>query len=183
MISLEFIEQTFPKGKLTIIDGRPNTGNTALGILLAFNLAKLSKRSLFLSLEMAEESLIQNMMMLVGKEQYNMLKESIVIDDTPKIELSQIRNHPHLHISDYVFVDYLQLMDAEIVTPANKRAFSVAENIELIAEEYNIGIIAFSHLPRSGNTQESLFPSNVRYFQRKEKFDWERELEESTLDK
>ena len=67
MISLDFIERTFPKGNLTIIDGRPNTGKTALGILLAFNLAKLAKSSIFFSLEMSKASFIQKMIMIVGK--------------------------------------------------------------------------------------------------------------------
>ena len=177
MISLDFIERTFPKGNLTIIDGRPNTGKTALGILLAFNLAKLAKSSIFFSLEMSKASFIQKMIMIVGKEQYNELKEAIVIDNTPRIDLNQIRNHPHLHIADYVFVDYLQLMDTEIATPANKRTY-LAGNLQLIAKEYNIGIIAFSHLPRSGNTQESFFPKDVRYFLRKAKYDWEKELDQ-----
>ena len=39
MITQDFIEQNFPKGKLTLIGGRPSMGKTSLLTSLALNLA------------------------------------------------------------------------------------------------------------------------------------------------
>lgn len=57
MISTEFIEQNFPKGKLSIIGGRPATGKTSLLISMAISLASQGHSSLFFSPELSEAQL------------------------------------------------------------------------------------------------------------------------------
>ena len=48
MITQDFIEQNFPKGKLTLIGGRPSMGKTSLLTSLALNLALVDKYSISL---------------------------------------------------------------------------------------------------------------------------------------
>lgn len=47
MISKDFIQNNFPKGKLTLVCSRPSIGKTALAVSLAISMAEGNKKVVF----------------------------------------------------------------------------------------------------------------------------------------
>ena len=112
MITQDFIEQNFPKGKLTLIGGRPSMGKTSLLTSLALNLALVDKYSIYFSLQMNNAMLVNRIKSLC-ETSYKDSIDKIYINDTPRMKLSQIRNTLDSLCVDYVFIDYIQLIETD----------------------------------------------------------------------
>lgn len=63
MISQNFIEDNFPKGKLTLVGGRLSVGKTAFAITLAVSMAKRNQKVIYFSLEMGKDQLVKRIML------------------------------------------------------------------------------------------------------------------------
>lgn len=98
MISQNFIESNFPKGKLTLVGGRPNIGKTSFAISLAISMAEQNQRVIYFSLEMTKEQLIkrirlQNEQIAIGE------KLSLMIFLKPNRVMFAVNSKPNLSIT------------------------------------------------------------------------------------
>ena len=98
MISQNFIESNFPKGKLTLVGGRPNIGKTSFAISLAISMAEQNQRVI-------KRIRLQNEQIAIG--------ENIVIDDISQAKPSYVRSQLETKSFDYILIDYIQLMEAD----------------------------------------------------------------------
>ena len=154
MITQDFIEQNFPKGKLTLIGGRPSMGKTSLLTSLALNLALVDKYSIYLSLEMNNAKLVNR----IKSQCETISKDSldkIYIDDTPRMKLGQIRNTLNTLSVDYVFIDYIQLMETDReLENRNEELNEIVQELKSMANDFNLPIIASTQIRRRiGNTE------------------------------
>lgn len=148
MISQEFIVQNFPQGEVTIVGGRPATGKSSLATSLALSLANIGKKSIFFSLEMSKEQLIKRMKKQVGDEYYASNDAMIIINDTLSAKPYEIKEQLEKENSDYVFIDYLQLIDPEFDGPRSEEEANIINRLKQWAEEFKVTIIVFSQLIR-----------------------------------
>lgn len=148
MINIEFINKYFKKGELTIIGGRPGIGKTSLGASLAKSLAESNLKSIYFSIEMTSDQLIQRIKLQVDELRYDSLKSKIHIDDTPCIKLSEIGSILEKWSGDYVIIDYLQLIDGEVRTSRSDELSTIIKTLKLLSQKLNIAIIALSSLTR-----------------------------------
>ena len=154
MITQDFIEQNFPKGKLTLIGGRPSMGKTSLLTSLALNLALVDKYSIYLSLEMNNAMLVNRIKSLC-ETSYKDSIDKIYIDDTPRMKLGQIRNTLNTLSVDYVFIDYIQLMETDReLENRNEELNEIVQELKSMANDFNLPIIASTQISRRiGNTE------------------------------
>ena len=154
MITQDFIEQNFPKGKLTLIGGRPSMGKTSLLTSLALNLALVDKYSIYLSLEMNNAMLVNRIKSLC-ETSYKDSIDKIYIDDTPRMKLGQIRNTLNTLSVDYVFIDYIQLMETDReLENRNEELNEIVQELKSMANDFNLPIIASTQIRRRiGNTE------------------------------
>ena len=154
MITQDFIEQNFPKGKLTLIGGRPSMGKTSLLTSLALNLALVDKYSIYLSLEMNNAMLVNRIKSLC-ETCYKDSVDKIYIDDTPRMKLSQIRNTLDSLCVDYVFIDYIQLIETDSDLQCRYEELNyIVQELKSMANDFNLPIIASTQIRRRiGNTE------------------------------
>ena len=110
MISQNFIESNFPKGKLTLVVGRPSIGKTSFAISLAISMAEQNQRVIYFSLEMTKEQLIKRIRL---QNEQIAIGENIVIDDISQAKPSYVRSQLETKSFDYILIDYIQLMEAD----------------------------------------------------------------------
>lgn len=158
MITNKFIEQNFPKGKLTIVAARPAMGKTSLITSLAISVANIGYNSLFFSLEMTEAQLIRRMKLQLDEEQYNKIDGMIYIDDTPSVKLSEIRKRLEQLSVDYIFLDFIQLINGETNGERDEELTHIIKTLKQIAKEFNIPVIATSQLSRYAGVRGELPP-------------------------
>ena len=89
MISQNFIESNFPKGKLTLVFGRPSIGKTSFAISLAISMAEQNQRVIYFSLEMTKEQLIKRIRL---QNEQIAIGQSIVIYDISQTKPSYVRS-------------------------------------------------------------------------------------------
>lgn len=58
MINSSFIQENFPKGKLSVVLGRPAAGKTSMAVSLAQVLVSDGNHPIFFSMEMSKEMLV-----------------------------------------------------------------------------------------------------------------------------
>lgn len=154
MITQEFIKQNFPKGKLTLFGGRPAMGKTSLLTSLALNLALAGKYSFYLSLEMDNAKLVNR----IKSQCETISKDSldkIYIDDTPRMKLCQIRQILDSLCVDYVFIDYIQLIETDCNLQCRDAELKyIVQELKSMAKEFNLPIIAATQLNRSNDDTE-----------------------------
>lgn len=148
MISKELIIHNFPRGKVTIVGGRPAMGKSSFAASLALNLAQHGKKSVFFSLEMSKEQLIRRMRMQVGDENYASSGAMIIINDNPSAKLPEIEEQLNKESADYVFIDYLQLIHSEFEASRSEVVAHIMDKLKQWAEEFKVTIIIFSQLIR-----------------------------------
>ena len=101
MISQNFIESNFPKGKLTLVGGRPNIGKTSFAISLAISMAEQNQRVIYFSLEMTKEQLIKRIRL---QNEQIAIGENIVIDDISQAKPSYVRSQLETKSFDYILM-------------------------------------------------------------------------------
>ena len=158
------------QGNLITIGARPAMGKTAFMLSIMFNLLKQNKKCLLFSLEMSTSNVIKRLIAqaaeinLAGLSIGNLLDDSqktkieyilttmsylnlTICDDTYTIE--GIRNKIAEEKPEYVFIDYLQLLE----TPRKQQRCEAITNIMMdlkqIAKENNCIIFISSQLSRA----------------------------------
>ena len=145
----------FHGGSLHVIAARPGMGKTIFALQCAAGMAKVTDRKIYIfSLEMSRDYV---------KEKYAELctRDSVILDDTAPITLSQIRTRL-AGISDLggVFIDRFQFLQSDD-DPCGKNASSadeISRELKLIAKEFDIPVICTSRLPRSLEKRRDCHP-------------------------
>lgn len=149
MISHNFIETYFQKGKLTLIGGRPAVGKTAFAVSLAISMAERNQKVIYFSLEMNREQLVRRIML---QNRHLAIEENITICDAYCIKLSEIRGQIEAQSFDYILIDYLQLIESENEELSGEdRVSPIICGLRNLASELRIPIIALSQMSRNGD--------------------------------
>lgn len=162
------------KGSLITIGGRPSIGKTAFMTSVLYNFLKQDKKCLLFSLEMGVSQYLKRLIAQVGEIELCSLNNNEFLDDRKKEEIKtaldiissfdlsifddtyklyEIRNKIETEKPEYVFIDYLQLLD----TPRKKQRSEAITNIMLdlkqTAKENNCIIFINSQLSRALETR------------------------------
>ena len=157
MLSKEFIQANFPKGKVTLLAGRPAMGKSSFAVSLALSLVEQGLAPMYFSLEMSDELLTKRMKIQMGEEAYDQIHGSVLVDDTPRAKTEYIRHEVERFTIDIVIVDYVQLMDAEPEESSrNAELQKIIQGLKEIAEESNLPVVVLCQLNR-------LIPMTERY--------------------
>jgi len=160
-------------GNLIVIGARPSIGKTALALSMTLNMAAKGVRVGCFSLEMAAEQLVIRALASTGRINSQSLasgrmtpadfakildagsilqRATVLIDDTPNIQLSMLKNRARRmkrYGVDVVVVDYLTLIrHGDARTPRWERVGEVSKNLKQLARELNIPVVALSQVGR-----------------------------------
>lgn len=164
---------------LIIKAGRPAMGKSADALCEAEHMAEKGNKGLFFSLEMSAIELTQRRVAIrtgisINKLKsgnlsssdwkiYNtvtsdMMNQNLTIIDTPGISFNQIRKiskkHAIKHGLDFIFIDYLQLIEHWIKGGNREQEISaISRGLKKLAKELNIPVIALAQLSRAVETR------------------------------
>jgi len=178
---LDKLTSGWQKSDLIIIAARPGMGKTAFTLSLAANAAKSGKGVAIFSLEMANTQLVQRLIAMdasinshklrngkltpveweqLNKSVDNMAETPIYIDDTPAINIFELRAKcrrlKQNNNIEMIVIDYLQLMTAAPNQSKGNREqeiSSISRALKGLAKELNVPVIALSQLSRSVETR------------------------------
>ena len=167
---LDILLSGVEKGNLITIGARPAMGKTAFILSIMSNLLKQNKKCLLFSLEMSTSQIIKRLIAILGEIGLITMNHNKLLDDSQKSKIEYIltaisylnlticddiytiegiRNKIAEERPEYVFIDYLQLME----TPRKKQRSEAITNIMLdlkqIAKENNCIIFISSQLSRA----------------------------------
>ena len=167
---LDILLSGVEKGNLITIGARPAMGKTAFILSIMSNLLKQNKKCLLFSLEMSTSQIIKRLIAILGEIGLITMNHNKLLDDSQKSKIEYIltaisylnlticddiytiegiRNKIAEERPEYVFIDYLQLME----TPRKKQRSETITNIMLdlkqIAKENNCIIFISSQLSRA----------------------------------
>lgn len=162
------------KGNLIVIGGRPSMGKTAFMTSILYNLLKSDKKCIVFSLEMSINQYLKRLIAQVGEIDLFSLNNNELLNDRKneeiktaldiissfdltvfddKYKIDEIRNKIETEKPEYVFIDYLQLLE----TPRKKQRSEAITNIMLdlkqTAKENNCIIFISSQLSRALETR------------------------------
>lgn len=162
------------KGNLIVIGGRPAMGKTAFMTSILYNLLKSDKKCIVFSLEMSINQYLKRLIAQVGEIDLFSLNNNELLNDRKneeiktaldiissfdltvfddKYKIDEIRNKIETEKPEYVFIDYLQLLE----TPRKKQRSEAITNIMLdlkqTAKENNCIIFISSQLSRALETR------------------------------
>jgi len=179
------------KSDLIILAARPSVGKTSLALDIVRHVGTKQKKAVgMFSLEMSKEQLVDKLLcaeanidlwrMRTGRlsdrpdsddfprigHAMGVLSESpIFIDDTPNINIMQIRTKARRlqmeHGLGLIVIDYLQLMDSRGKSKEENRVQEVAEitrGLKGIARELNVPVLALSQLSRAVEQSKPAIP-------------------------
>jgi replicative DNA helicase len=184
--SLNRITLGFSKGEMIVIAARPSVGKTALGVNIAYNVARSSgKPVLIFSLEMSDVSLgtrilsstanVEMKKIMTGtlnSDNLLSIEESIklisstplYIDNTPNIKISDIvlkvkkfkASNPNLAM---VLIDYLGLIYPDRKYESKRVEIgAISHQLKALATELQIPVVVISQLSRSVEQRQSKRP-------------------------
>lgn len=140
----------FHNGSLNVIVSRPGMGKRSFAIQCAADMLKSTEKPIYIfSLELSSKQI---------KTRCKDNSNRIIIDDTPEITLSEIREKlaeaPDIAA---IFIDYFQLI--ELRAPWNHGgAAEIDEELRSIAKETDVPIICTSQLTRAVDWREDHRP-------------------------
>lgn len=175
------------RSDLIVLAARPAMGKTTLVGNLVQNIAMKEKQaSLFFSLEMSKDQLVDRMLAAesgvdawnirtgnlsdqdfekLGSAMGSLSEAPIYIDDTPGISVLELRTkarrEAQKHPLGLIVVDYLQLMSGGRRGNDFNRVQEISEisrGLKLIARELNVPVVALSQLSRSVESRSPQIP-------------------------
>ncbi|HBM17151.1 MAG TPA: replicative DNA helicase [Lentisphaeria bacterium] len=180
--------------EMVVIAARPSIGKTSLALNIASHIALRKKKSVaFFSLEMSAEQLTRRMLCSIAeiseKDFYDKRFDQneftskwsritgaaselggapFFIDPTPALDINELKARALRlkanHNIDIIFVDYLQLMQAQISRSDNRQVevSKISVGIKAIAKELNVPVIVLAQLNRQAETQDKPKLSHLR---------------------
>lgn len=185
LIDLDRKLSGFQKSDMVVLAARPSMGKTAFALNVALNAAlKADAKVLIFSLEMAKEQLSQRLLSMEARVESQKMstgdvdmsdwdkmsaaldsfnKMSIYIDDTPGINLMEIKNKCRRMKAetglDMIILDYLQLMEGEKRSDNRQQEItSLSRGMKLLAREMECPVIVLSQLSRAPDQRENHRP-------------------------
>ena len=180
---LDILLSGVEKGNLITIGARPAMGKTAFILSIMSNLLKQNKKCLLFSLEMSTSQIIKRLIAILGEIGLITMNHNKLLDDSQKSKIEYIltaisylnlticddiytiegiRNKIAEERPEYVFIDYLQLME----TPRKKQRSEAITNIMLdlkqIAKENNCIIFISSQLSLESRCDKRPMLSDLR---------------------
>lgn len=179
LIDLDKKTSGLQKSDLVILAARPSMGKTAFSLCVARNAAVKGNKVLFFSLEMSKHQLSQRIISMeacvdaqklrtgnLENKDWNQItasldtleKADIIIDDTPGINLMEMRNKCRRLKAeeglDLVIVDYLQLMSSDERTESRQQEVSaISRGLKQLAREMECPVVVLSQLSRATETR------------------------------
>jgi len=161
-------------GEMFVLAARPSIGKTSFALNLISNIAvgKPECPVGFFSLEMTAEQLARRLLCTESgyseQDFYNdnvtnmnkvtlaatrLCQSNIFIDPTPALKIRELRSKARkmmsLHKIQVIFIDYLQLMKAEVRSDNRQEEVSaISSGIKALAKELNIPIVVLAQLNR-----------------------------------
>lgn len=170
-------------GNVVVVGGRPSMGKTAFALNLMENIAvDCKKTALYFSLELSKSMLIERLLRQVARvwcgrteiptgtarEKLEAASEKIVsspiiIDDKPEMELDdlvdRIRHYESEHSVDVIYIDYLQLINAERMSDSYQEQMAfIMKTLKNIAREIDKPIVVLSQLNRTAEWRADHHP-------------------------
>ncbi len=165
----------FQRSDLLILAARPGVGKTSLMLTFALRAAEHHRTVALFSLEMSAEQLVQRLVSQLSRIDAHRLRLGrvqddewprfaeaighlsdlpIYIDDTPSISVLQLRAKSRRLASergvDIIFVDYLQLMEADVRSDNRVQEVSyISRSLKSLARELDVPLMAASQLSRA----------------------------------
>jgi replicative DNA helicase len=181
---LDELTSGFQKGEMVILAARPSMGKTALALNFVEHMALAGHPTLFFSLEMGKQQLVQRMLcakarvdgqrlrrnMLRPDDNIRLLaacdelsKARILIDDTPGLTLLAMRSKARRMRErigvEAVVIDYLQLMSSGSRVESRQLEVSeISRGIKAMARELKVPVICLSQLNRASEQREGHRP-------------------------
>lgn len=149
MMDTSLIQKNFPKGKLTVVHGRPAAGKTTMAVSLALTLAGEDHHPIFFTMEMNKEMLVKRFATQMGDEVSVDVWANILINDTPSLKVSDIREAIDGLNVDFIIIDYLQLMTCEGCISRTEKLEQIKNGLKTLASELDIPIVLFSQMSRT----------------------------------
>lgn len=152
------IMKNFKPGELILLAGRPDSGKTALVTGMAeYVVIEEKQDALFFSLQHEKQDL---------KDKYfeNPSEEKLIIDDTPGISITEVRNRysqfARKRKIKWIFIDNLPLMSgSESCDTRVGELQEIARGLRMLARESGVVIVAIAPLsqyPSSSPTVQDL---------------------------
>ena len=151
------------KSDLLLLAGRPGMGKTSMGLNVAVNAAKASRKTVAVfSLEMSREQLVTRL--LAGEGLIDLSRLDIRIDDNPLLTVADM-NAKCRRLDDLglVVIDYLQLM-----TSAGGKGYSgenrqqavsdISRMLKIMAKELQVPVLCLSQLSRANEKRDDKRP-------------------------
>jgi len=180
--------------EMIVIAARPSIGKTSLALNIASHIALRKKKSIaFFSLEMSAEQLTRRMLCSIAeiseKDFFDkkfdesefsakwsritgaaseLGRASFFIDPTPGLDINELKARALRlkanHKIDIVFIDYLQLMQAQVSRSDNRQVevSKISVGIKAIAKELDVPVVVLAQLNRQAETQDKPKLSHLR---------------------
>ncbi len=162
------------EAELIILAARPSMGKTALAMNFAENIAMNGHTTLFVSLEMARQELVQRMLCSQGRidaskfrsgfisaqDRHNLVEASaklsqakFYVDDTPSRTVTEIaacaRRLKRRDGLNLIVIDYLQLIQPDDPRdPRQEQVAKMARRLKILARELRTPILCLAQLNR-----------------------------------
>lgn len=176
----------FQSSELVIVAARPSVGKTAFGInVLRFAALEYGTPTLFVSLEQARTEISERLLCVEGRIDSHKLRRGhmtptdesdlisagerlsaspVWIDDNPIQDIGRIaanaRRMKRKHGIKFIMIDYLQLIDSDKRTGANRQeqVSAISRRLKGIARELKIPVVALCQVNRGPEDRASKEP-------------------------
>jgi replicative DNA helicase len=175
----------FQRADFIIIAGRPSMGKTAFALNIAAHVAGVERQpSLFFSLEMSKEQLVQRLLCAEARVDSHRVRTGFLqppdwkrivdaagrlaeaplfIDDTANLSVLEARAKARRVKAEHglalVMIDYLQLMQGRWRSENRQQEISeISRSLKALAKELDVPVVALSQLSRAVETRGESMP-------------------------
>lgn len=155
---LSSITKGFLPGELVLIAARPAVGKTALLLAEAYEIASAGYSVLFVSREMTEWELMQRLNRYTSGRIHEEMPEHFFVTTTARTP-SEIAIAARQVKAEFVFVDYVQRLSADIKTYTREQEVgAISQQLKDIALDLGIVVVAAAQLNRELEKRENREP-------------------------